>query len=50
MSDLQKYVEYLVFINQKINNFLKTKKIILPARMDVQNAVKTQNFHIKNRI
>ena len=26
MSDLQKYVEYLVFINQKINNFFENQK------------------------
>lgn len=47
MSDLQKYVEYLVFINQKINNFFENQKDYIACKNGCAKCCKNAEFSYK---
>lgn len=47
MSDLQKYVEYLIFITQKINKFFEHQKIYIACKKGCAKCCKNAEFPYK---
>lgn len=47
MSDLEKYVEYLIFITQKINSFFENQKIYIACKKGCAKCCKNANFPYK---